>query len=41
MGLQTMEYRANLIGGSLDIVNKTNGGTLVNCLVLQEVVENG
>ena len=41
MGLQTMEYRANLIGGSLSIRNKTNGGARVKCLLLQEVVQNG
>ncbi|MFY8199876.1 MAG: PAS domain S-box protein [Pirellula staleyi] len=41
LGLQTMEYRANLIGGSLEIANKTDGGTLVKCLLMQEVVQNG
>jgi two-component system, chemotaxis family, CheB/CheR fusion protein len=41
MGLQTMKYRANLIGGSLDIRNKAEGGTLVKCLLLKEVIRNG
>lgn len=41
MGLRTMEYRASLIGGVIQIENKPDCGTLVRCLVLHEVVENG
>jgi PAS domain S-box-containing protein len=31
MGLKIMEYRANLIGGSLDIRKGSKGGTVVTC----------
>ena len=41
LGLRTMEYRANLIGGVLQILKRPEGGTLVRCLILHEVVENG
>lgn len=41
MGLRTMEYRASLICGVIQIESKPDGGTLVKCLVLHEVVENG
>ena len=33
MGLRTMDYRASLIGGTLDIQRRPGGGTLVRCLV--------
>ena len=32
MGLQIMKYRANMIGASLDIHSRINGGTLVTCI---------
>ena len=35
MGLDTMKYRANLIGASLNIRNGINGGTIVNCSIKQ------
>src|ERR1019366_10498471 len=31
LGLQTMEYRANLIGASLQIQDSPSGGTMVVC----------
>ena len=31
LGLNTMKYRANLIGASLNIRNSINGGTIVDC----------
>jgi len=40
LGLRTMEYRANLIGGSIRITENPEGGTLVRCLVLHEVFDN-
>ena len=33
MGLQTMEYRARLIGGTLDLLPGKSGGTTVACTV--------
>ena len=33
VGLSTMQYRANLLGGSLTIESETNGGTSVVCRV--------
>lgn len=38
MGLRTMEYRANLIGGTLQIKQIANGGTQVTCVVTEESV---
>jgi PAS domain S-box-containing protein len=35
MGLQIMEYRASLIGGSLRVEQAESGGTLVRCVVLR------
>ena len=32
MGLKIMEYRAGMIGGSIQIKNRKNGGTRVRCL---------
>jgi signal transduction histidine kinase len=32
MGLQTMRYRAHMIGASIDISADVNGGTLVRCI---------
>jgi signal transduction histidine kinase len=31
MGLRLMNYRASMIGGSLEIRRKTDGGTVVDC----------
>ncbi len=33
MGLRIMRYRANIIGGTLDIRRSRDGGTLVTCIV--------
>ncbi len=33
MGLKTMEYRAGLVGGALQIERGTSGGTIVRCIV--------
>jgi signal transduction histidine kinase len=33
MGLHNMTYRANMMGGTLDIRRGTCGGTLVTCAV--------
>jgi nitrate/nitrite-specific signal transduction histidine kinase len=32
MGLNIMSYRANMIGGSLDVGTNSKGGTTVVCL---------
>jgi two-component system CheB/CheR fusion protein len=34
MGLRTMEYRANLIGGLLQFENRAEGGTSLRCIIL-------
>ncbi|HVO32582.1 MAG TPA: PAS domain S-box protein [Elusimicrobiota bacterium] len=34
LGLRTMQFRANVIGGSLDIGRRAEGGTVVRCTVL-------
>jgi signal transduction histidine kinase len=34
MGLQTMQYRAGMIGGTLHIERRESGGTLVRCVSL-------
>jgi two-component system, LuxR family, sensor kinase FixL len=41
MGLRTMEYRASLIGGAVQLVARPEGGTLVRCLILNEVPVDG
>jgi len=33
LGLQTMRYRANLIGARLEVENLTTGGTVVSCVL--------
>ena len=33
IGLSTMRYRANIIGGELEIENRRAGGTVVSCIV--------
>ena len=38
MGLRTMEYRASLIGGAMQFLSRPEGGTLVRCLILREVL---
>jgi signal transduction histidine kinase len=32
MGLKIMRYRAEMIGGSLDVQRGTDGGTIVRCV---------
>jgi signal transduction histidine kinase len=32
MGLRTMQYRAGMIGGTLQIERRETGGTLVRCV---------
>jgi signal transduction histidine kinase len=34
MGLRTMEYRANLIGGILQFENRAEGGASLRCIIL-------
>ena len=41
MGLRTMEYRASLIGGAVQVLSGPEGGTLVRCLILNEVPADG
>ncbi len=35
MGMRTMQYRAGIIGGTLQIERRTTGGTSVRCVALQ------
>ena len=35
MGMRTMEYRANLIGGRVQFLRGTKGGTVMNCEILK------
>jgi len=37
MGMRTMEYRASLIGGVIQILPRPEGGTMMKCLILHEV----
>ncbi len=41
MGLRTMEYRASLVGGAVQVLSRPEGGTLVRCLILNEVPFDG
>lgn len=40
MGLRTMEYRAGLIGGVIQIKKQPDGGTLVRCLISHEAANH-
>jgi signal transduction histidine kinase len=35
MGMRTMEYRANLIGGRVQFLRGVKGGTVMNCEILK------
>jgi PAS domain S-box-containing protein len=37
MGMRTMDYRASLIGGVIQILQRPEGGTMMRCLILHEV----
>ena len=41
MGLQTMQYRASLIGGVMQFENRPEGGSIVRCLILHDVQDDG
>jgi two-component system CheB/CheR fusion protein len=40
MGLRIMNYRANMIGGTLEVTRGPKGGTVVTCHVLSAVGES-